>query len=241
MHTDPQHVTALYTVELGKRHVVDTVTITGNKYFSTQLIAQRLSVRPASFLDRDGAFSQQLVDSGCRQHQGALPEQRLQRGQRSPPNLRIAIPATGKASGRSPTSRSTYVIDEGTQRRIGKYDIEGATAEQLNDFRPYLNAQVGQPYSAVNINQDRDLVQTYYLSKGYDNAQVSLFQQTEPDHPDEVDFTMKMVAGKQFFVRKVIVSGVNRTRPSRGAAAGPAAPRRPAQSNGPAADAAQAL
>ena len=82
------------------------------------------------------------------------------------------------------------------------------------DFRPYLNTQVGQPYSAVNINQDRDLVQTYYFSKGYDNAQVSLFQQPEPDHPDAVDFTMKMVAGKQFFVRKVIVSGVERTKPS---------------------------
>ncbi len=35
VHTDAQHVTALYTVELGKRHVVDTVTITGNKYFGT--------------------------------------------------------------------------------------------------------------------------------------------------------------------------------------------------------------
>ena len=135
----------------------------------------------------------------------------------------------------------TYVIDEGTQRRIGKYDIEGATAEQLDEFRPYLNAQVGQPYSAVNINQDRDLVQTYYLSKGYDNAQVSLFQQTEPDHPDAVDFTMKVVPGKQFFVRKVIVSGPGPDQAVRGAAADSAAPGRPAQSNRPAADAAQAL
>ena len=101
-----------------------------------------------------------------------------------------------------------------TQRRIGKYDIEGATAEQLNDFRPLLNTQVGQPYSAINVNQDRDLVQTYYFSKGYDNAQVSLFQQAEPDHPDEVDFTMKIASGKQFFVRKVIVSGVERTKPA---------------------------
>ena len=96
----------------------------------------------------------------------------------------------------------TYVIDEGAQRRIGKYDIEGATAEQLTDFRPYLNTEVGQPYSAVNINQDRDLVQTYYLSKGYDNAQVSLFQQGEPDQPDAVDFTMKIVPGKQLDVYK---------------------------------------
>ena len=127
---------------------------------------------------------------------------------RSRPNSPTAIPAAGRASKIS-HFKIDYVIDEGTQRRIGKYDIEGATAEQLDEFRPYLNTQVGQPYSAININQDRDLVQTYYFSKGYDNAQVSLFQQTEPDHPDAVDFTMKVVAGKQFFVRKVIVSGVH--------------------------------
>ncbi|HXP11905.1 MAG TPA: POTRA domain-containing protein, partial [Acidobacteriaceae bacterium] len=61
VHTDAQHVTALYTVDLGKRHVVDSVSVTGNKYFSTHLITERLSVRPNSFLDRYGAFSQQLV------------------------------------------------------------------------------------------------------------------------------------------------------------------------------------
>ena len=125
----------------------------------------------------------------------------------------IATRRTGKASKIS-HFKITYAIDEGTQRRIGKYDIEGTTADELNEFRPYLNVQVGQPYSAVNINQDRDLVQTYYLSKGYDNAQVSLFQQGEPDHPDAVDFTMKVVPGMQFFVRKVVVSGLNRTKPS---------------------------
>ena len=77
---DAGHLTVLYTVELGKRHVVDTVTITGNKYFATPLITQRLAVRSNSLLDHDGAFSQQLVAPGRRQHQSALPKQRLQRG-----------------------------------------------------------------------------------------------------------------------------------------------------------------
>ena len=40
------------------------------------------------------------------------------------------------------------------------------------------------------------------------------FSSPKRDHPDEVDFTMKVVPGKQFFVRKVIVSGVELTKPS---------------------------
>jgi outer membrane protein insertion porin family len=212
VRTDPQHVTALYTVDLGKKHVVDSVAITGNKYFSTWLISQRLSVRPGSFVDRDGAFSQQLVTQDVSSIKSLYQS-----------NGFSAIAVTTKytdsdtQAGKSKKVshfKITYVIDEGVQRRIGKYDIEGATAEQLADFRPNLNTQVGQPYSALNINQDRNQILIYYLSKGYDNAQVSLFQQAEPDHPDVVDFTMKVVAGKQYFVRKVLVSGVNRTKPS---------------------------
>ncbi len=212
VRTDAQHVTALYTVELGKRHVVDTVTVTGNKYFGTPLITELLSVRPNSFLDRYGAFSQQLVAQDVSAIKALYMGNGFS-GVKVTPKFTDSDTTAGKA-GKISHFKIDYVIDEGTQRRIGKYDIEGATAEQLADFRPYLNTEVGQPYSAVNINQDRNLVQTYYYSKGYDDALVNLFQQTEADNPDAVDFTMNVVAGKQFFVRKVVVSGLERTKPA---------------------------
>jgi outer membrane protein insertion porin family len=212
VQSDPLHLTALYNVELGRRHVVDSVNITGNKYFATPLIVQRLRVRPANLLDHDGAFSQQLVAQDVSSIK-ALYQSNGFSAVKVTTDYVDSDTAAGNARKIS-HFKITYVIDEGIQRRIGKYDIEGPTAEQLNDFHPYLNAQVGQPYSAVNINQDRDLVQTYYMSKGYDNAQVSLFQQDEPDHPDAVDLTMKVVPGSEFFVRKVVVSGLIRTRPS---------------------------
>ena len=212
VETDAQHVTALYKVELSKRHVVDAVTVSGNKYFSTDLIKQRLSVRASSLLDHDGAFSQQLVDQDVAAIKGLYQSNGFSAVS---VNAKFTDSDTtaGKASKIS-HFKIDYSISEGIQSRVGQYNIEGATPLQLADLHPYLNAQPGQPYSAVNINQDRDLIQTYFLSKGFDNAQVSLFQQTEPEHKDLVDFTMKISPGKQFFVRKVIVSGVSLTRPS---------------------------
>jgi len=209
---DALHLTALYTVDLGKQHVVDSVSITGNQYFSTPLITERLSVRPANILDHNGAFSQQLVAQDVNSIK-ALYQSNGFSAVTVTPKYVDSDTTAGKSSKIS-HFKISYVIAEGIQRRIGKYDIDGATTEQLDAFRPYLNTQVGQPYSAVNVNLDRDLIQTYYLSKGYDNAQVSLFQQNDPDHPDEIDFNMKVVAGKQFFVRQVIISGVSRTKPS---------------------------
>jgi outer membrane protein insertion porin family len=209
--TDAQHVTALYKVDLGKKHVVDTVTITGNKYFSTPLITQRLNVRPASLLDRDGAFSQQLVAQDVSSIKALYQSNGFS-------GVTVTPKYTDSDTAGKPRKIShfkiDYVIDEGTQRRVAKYDIEGATTGQLADFRPNLNTRVGQPYAAVNVNQDRDQVLTYYLSKGYDNAQVNIYQQTDPASPDAVDLTMKLDPGNQYFVRKVIVSGVELTRPS---------------------------
>jgi outer membrane protein insertion porin family len=212
VETDAQHVTALYTVELGNRHVVDSVTITGNKYFSTELITQRLSVRANSFLDRYGAFSQQLVAQDI----ASIRALYLSNGFSA---VKVTTKFTDSDTnsgkpGKISHFKIEYLIDEGTQRRIGKYEIEGATAAQLDNFRPLLNTQVGQPYSAVNVNGDRNLVQTYFFSKGYDNAQVSLFQQPAPENPDAVDLSMKISPGRQFFVRKVIISGLERTKPT---------------------------
>jgi outer membrane protein insertion porin family len=212
VQTDAQHVTALYTLDLGKRHVVDTVSVSGNKYFGTPLIMELLSVRPKGFLDRYGAFSQQLVAQDVSAIKG------LYMG-----NGFSAVKVTPKytdsdTGGRKPGKIAhfdiDYVIDEGDQRRIGKYDINGATANQLDELRPYLNTRVGQPYSSFNINQDRNLVQTYFYSKGYDNAQVNLFQQAQQANPNAIDFTMNIDPGRQFFVRKVLVSGLEHTRPT---------------------------
>jgi outer membrane protein insertion porin family len=212
VHTDVQHVTALYKIDLGLRHVIDTVSISGNKYFATSLLMEVLSVRPSSFLDRYGAFSQQLVS----QDVTALKNLYLSNGYSG---VQVTPKFTdddtaGQKTGKISHFNIDYVIDEGTQRRIARYDINGATDEQLNEIRPYLNTQVGQPYSASNINQDRNLVQIYFSSHGYDNAQVNVFQQPEADNPNAIDFTMNIDPGKQFFVRKVLVSGLEHTRPS---------------------------
>ena len=143
VHTDAQHVTALYTVDLGKRHVVDSVSVTGNKYFGTPLINQRLSVRPNSLLDRYGAFSQQLVA----QDVASIKALYMGSGFSAvtvTPKFTDSDTTAGNA-GKISHFKIDYVIDEGTQRRIGKYDIQGVTAEQLNELHPYLNTQVGQP------------------------------------------------------------------------------------------------
>ena len=108
----------------------------------------------------------------------------------------------------------TYKIEEGTQQKIGSYTIHGMRKIPVETLRPSLNTEVGQPYSSLNVTGDRDLIQSYYLSHGYQNARVNVEQRNDPKDPERVDVTMNVDEGQQVFINKVLVSGLHYTRPA---------------------------
>lgn len=205
-------ITVLYLVDLGARHVVNSVAVTGNKYFSSDLIMQRVSVRAKSLIVRHGLFSQQMLRNDTANIEALYRASGFSQVKVTPEVVDLGREVGGREV--RADLDVTYKIDEGPQQRIGQYLITGATPEQMAAFKPYLNTQPGQPYSVVNLDGDRDTVLTYYLSQGYGNADVSLSQQTDPKQKNLVDVTMAITPGKQAFVRKVIVQGLHFTRPS---------------------------
>ena len=108
------------------------------------------------FVDRNGSFSQQLMN-----HDVDSIKALYQSNGFSSVKVTPQIVDRGD-SAQNPKREShlkiTYVIDEGVQQRMGKYDIAGASPDQLSQFKPSLNLRVGQPYSSVTLNQDRDQV-----------------------------------------------------------------------------------
>jgi outer membrane protein insertion porin family len=205
-----KHVTVLYQVKLGGKHAVDSVAIAGNRYFSNDIIEQRINVRPGNVVDRHGSFSPQLMNGDI----GSIKALYQSNGFSSVKVTPQIVDRGDSAQQRESHLKITYVIDEGPQQRVGHYDIVGASPDQLSEFVPTLNLRVGQPYSSLELNRDRDLVLTYYLSHGYDNAQIELTQETEAAQAGLVDITMKVTEGPRFFVRQVLVSGIHFTRPS---------------------------
>jgi len=208
---DPQHSVIVFTVVLGDKHEVKSVTVSGNKYFDTDTIKARLSVMKAGIVSRHGLYSQALaqadVDSIVALYQS---------------NGFSHVKVTPEISNTKATSDAkakvmlsiNYAIEEGVQQRIGAYVINGANQVQLSDLTPLLNTQSGQPYSSLNITQDRDSILTFYLSHGFHRAEVSLVQTPSPDNPDLIDVTMNVTEGDQIFVNQVLISGLHFTRPS---------------------------
>ncbi|AXC15189.1 hypothetical protein ACPOL_5945 [Acidisarcina polymorpha] len=202
----------VYTVDRGLRHRVVNVSIVGNKYFSSETILERLSVQKADIFQHTGLYSQALVNTDV----GAIKALYQSNGFS---NITVSPEITSsdeEAPGKSAKVGSIavkYLIDEGVQQKIGRFEITGASKVPLSTLTPLLNTQGGQPYSAENVAGDRDAVLGYYLDHGFGQAQVSVVQQDDPADKQLVNVTFNITEGDEIFVRQVLVSGLEHTRP----------------------------
>jgi outer membrane protein insertion porin family len=76
-----------------------------------------------------------------------------------------------------------------------------------------MNTQSGQPFSLVTLSGDRDTVLQYYLSHGFDQVKVEIRQAKEGGGSDETNVSLNVAEGQQVFVDRVLLSGVEKTRP----------------------------
>ncbi|MGB7190817.1 MAG: POTRA domain-containing protein [Acidobacteriaceae bacterium] len=204
------HTEIVFNVKLGVRQEVKSVTVAGNHYFSDSVILPRLSVDESKLLMPHGHYSQALAEADS-----DTIEALYQSNGFSSVSVTPVVKANPKGPGNKVESLSVkYQVVEGTQDRIGKYEITGNKKVPLSALQPLLTTESGQPYSSTTIMGDRDAVLTYYYSHGFDHAAVKLAQTPEPDKPDVIDITMQVTEGEQIFVNRVLVSGLHYTRPS---------------------------
>ncbi len=222
---DSSQVGILYHVALGPRRRVEQVKITGNKYFDTATLKELLSVHAADTLDRHGAYSQSLVASdidaldAVYQNNG-FSNVKVTASTSTPETIlddtRPAAnqpPAASNGPSKTAPLAVTYHVDEGEQVRVGAVAIEGNTHIQADALTSLLNTTAGQLLSPQNLAGDRDTLVTAYLSRGFDQVEVTVTQKIEADDAHKVDVAFHVDEGEQVFVRKVLLTGLHYTHP----------------------------
>ncbi len=209
---DPKHSQIDFFVTLGPRHRVLSVGVDGNRYFDKDTLEDRLSVRKAGLTDRHGLFSQALVNADVNAISGLYQTNGFTHVKVTPVINDTDETPEGKDT-KYADLRVKYAIEEGVQQKIGNLQILGLDKVPLTTLTPLLNTQVGQPYSPLNLNGDREAILGYYLSHGFDHANLELFQKDDPKDPALVNVTMKVTEGDQIFINRVLVSGLHFTRP----------------------------
>ncbi len=203
-------VSIVYHVDLGTLRKVEKVDVAGNKYFDAATLRQQLGVRTADSLDHHGAYSQALVAADVAALEGVyrnngFADVKVTAETAAPPPIK---------HGKTAPLSVTYRIAEGRQTRVGAMRIEGNNHFTAAELTPGLNTMAGQLDSPQYLAGDREALLTHYLSRGFEQAVVTVTQQFEPGDAGKLDVVFHVTEGQQTFVRKVLVTGIQATRAS---------------------------
>src|SRR5579862_474403 len=208
----PDQVQIVYSVDLGQRQRVERITTAGNYYFSSSTLKDLISVHAADVSDRHGLYSQALVANDVSTLEAVYKNNGF-------PDVKVTpdvIPGGTQTPERGQATtgiRVKYDIVEGKQERVTAVTIEGNDHVPTDALIPLMNTAAGQLLSAQNLAGDRDALRTNYLDHGFEQARVDVQEFPDKTNPYEVSVVFHIFEGPQTFVGKVLLSGLQYTRP----------------------------
>ncbi|HZU26829.1 MAG TPA: POTRA domain-containing protein [Bryobacteraceae bacterium] len=196
-----------YEVERGGRHKFVLLKISGNRYFTTATIRERMYLEPARFIRYPrGRYSREYVERDL----DAIRDLYRSNGFRD-------VQVTGKTVdnyGGKPDHLAVFInIEEGPQWFVSRLILNGVSPEDAPRIRPLLHCTEGQPFSELNVASDRDAILDYYYNNGYQNARFDYVARANPTEANHMEVTFNVTPGERRFVRRVIVMGLDRTNP----------------------------
>lgn len=203
---NPDQLRVTYVIDLGPRHNLVRVTITGNKYFDSDLLRARMQVQPKGRLLSHGRYSQTLLDSDVR----GLEELYRANGFGQ---VKITAEVIDNYEGVTDQLAVSLQVDEGAQTLVGALTLAGNKTLTDEQLLPLLSTSPGQPFSDFNVSNDRDSLLNYYFNHGFPNATFEAAAQPIADQPNRLAVTFTIHEGEQIFVDQVLVSGLEHTRP----------------------------
>jgi outer membrane protein insertion porin family len=229
-----------YRIERGDRHKLVGIEISGNHYFSAELLRSRLQIYGAAFGSR-GRFSRRLIDADAESMRGLYDANGFL-------DAKVDGQILDNFKGKEGDLFVRFAIQEGEQTRVASIAIEGVHAFKEEELLSVVGSTPGQPYSDFNVTTDRDNILALYFNEGFPGASfTATAERVTPDKTagakeepkteragnekgqrkaEEKDKSSKpevaqappvrlvyhITEGPQTLVRRVLLTGYSRTR-----------------------------
>ena len=201
-----EHVT--FQANQGKKYKVIAVNITGNKYFETDNIKERMQVVKADAYVRNGRYSPTLLSNDVDSITSLYRANGFNKVKITSAEVK------GGQDRKIGTITVNITIDEGPQQKFGNVTLAGENPARKDQMQSIITAEKGQPFALANVSNDRDNILQAYLSKGFDQAKVEVRQVTRKEDPTVTDVNYIVTEGEQVEVDRILISGVHHTRRS---------------------------
>jgi outer membrane protein insertion porin family len=196
----------VYRIDAGPRHKLVKLEITGNHYFRTEDLRQRMLVQPAGRVLSYGKYSQGLLTSDVH----AIENVYKANGFR---DVNINPQVTDDYQGRENEVAIDIRIEEGPQTLVGDFRISGNKTFSTSQLAAEITTAKGQPFSEYNIAADRDNLLNYYFNHGFPRASFEAAARPIAGEPNRMDVTFNITEGERVYVDQVYLSGLHYTRP----------------------------
>ena len=222
-----------YKIERGDRHKLIGIEITGNHYFGTDLLSERLLIYKAAFGSR-GRFSRRILEND---------RQSMENLYRSNGFAAASVVAqiNDNYESREGNLFIRFVINEGVQTRVSELRIEGNQAFGQEELLAVISSGPGQPYSEANVGSDRANILALYFNEGFPEAtfestfgsitppasavasanmlqdkssETRADKKVAPPPQEAVRLIYKIHEGPQTHVRRILLTGYDHTRPN---------------------------
>jgi outer membrane protein assembly complex protein YaeT len=199
-------VRVVYDINPGEKHKLAAIEIEGNRYFSTELIRERMSITPSSWVVENGRFSQRMLTDDVANIRNLYLN-----------NGFLAIKVSGSLiqdyNGDKQQLAVKINIEEGPQTRVGVLQLKGNDSFGAETLQSLLTNSPGQPYSEANLLSDRDAITLFYYNRGYPDVQFEAIPTPDPQDPLRENLMYTITEGQKVSVDRVVISGLQYTRP----------------------------
>ncbi|MEO8593898.1 MAG: BamA/TamA family outer membrane protein [Candidatus Solibacter sp.] len=200
---DQEEIT--YIIALGERQKLVKVEVTGNRYFQTPAIRERMFLQPAGTIRlRRGRYSEGFVKRDVESLRALYRDNGFR-------DCQVIARVVPDYQGKTGEVSVTMAITEGPQYTVGTIALQGVQRADQSTLLARLASLPGQPFSENNVGLDRDTILGVYQSTGYPDA---AFDWRVNDVPGEhkVNITYVIAEGQPRYVRDVLISGLHATR-----------------------------
>ncbi|MBZ5575817.1 MAG: BamA/TamA family outer membrane protein [Acidobacteriia bacterium] len=195
-----------YLVNRGPRHKLVLIEISGNKYFDTASLRERMFLRASSILQfRHGRYSENYLS----QDEQSIEDLYQSNGFR---DVKVTHRVEDDYQGKATDIAVFLHIDEGPQYFVDSLEVDGIQQLKKDEIVSMLGSVAGQPFSEFNVAVDRDTILARYFESGFPGATFQWSSQPSA-RPHRVDLHFVITEGERQTVRQVLVSGLQATRP----------------------------
>lgn len=205
----PSVTVVTYHIDRGERHRLRRVAFSGNQYFSSILLTDRLKIQPAAYAS-PGRYSTTLLEDDVDSIRTLYDSNGFH-------EIEVRGQLANDYQDHHGDLFVRFEIKEGRQTRVADLAIEGNNHLTKDDLLSVVGSTQGQPYSDFNVSSDRDNILALYYDRGFSNARFSAdvekAPQSAPNQIPHVRLTYHITEGRQALVARVLLAGYEHTRP----------------------------